>query len=108
VEADDLIGIDGPKDDIIDWFQWEATSTQLQVLSIVGSGGLGKTTLANQVYHAIRGQFSCAAFVSVSRKPNMRKILRDIAKGVGATDNTQDEDVQQLIDKLRRHLKDER
>ncbi|KAM0834894.1 hypothetical protein ACQ4PT_063298 [Festuca glaucescens] len=108
VEVDKLVGIDGPKDGIIDWFQWEATSTQLQVLSIVGSGGLGKTTLANQVYHAIRGQFSCAAFVSVSRNPNMRKILRDIAKGVGVTDNTPDDDVQQLIDKLRIRLQDER
>jgi hypothetical protein len=108
VEVDELVGIDGPMDYITDWFQWEATSTQVQVLSIVGSGGLGKTTLANQVYHAIEDQFSCAAFVSVSRNPNMRKILRDIAKGVRATDNTQDDDVPQLIEKLRLHLKDER
>uniref|UniRef100_A0ACD5ZZG4 Uncharacterized protein n=1 Tax=Avena sativa TaxID=4498 RepID=A0ACD5ZZG4_AVESA len=108
VEVDELVGIDGPKDDIIDWFQREATSTQLQVLSIVGSGGLGKTTLANQVYRAIRSQFSCAAFISVSRNPNMTKILRDIAKEVGVTDTTTDDGVQQLIDKLRYHLQDER
>jgi len=38
----------------------------------------------------------------------MRKILRDIAKGVGVTDTTMDDDVQQLIDKLRHHLQDER
>lgn len=107
-EVDELVGIDGPKDDIIDWFQSEATSTQLQVLSIVGSGGLGKTTLAKQVYHALESQFSCSAFVSVSRNPNMRKILRDIAQGVGFTDSPPDDDVQQLISKLRQHLKDER
>ncbi|KAF6993737.1 hypothetical protein CFC21_010582 [Triticum aestivum] len=107
-EVDELVGIDGPKDDIIDWFQWEATSTQPQVLSIVGSGGLGKTTLAKQVYHALESQFSCAAFVSVSRNPDMRKILRDIAQGVGFTDSPPDDDVQQLISKLRQHLKDER
>ncbi|VAH02820.1 unnamed protein product [Triticum turgidum subsp. durum] len=107
-EVDELVGIDGPKDDIIDWFQWEATSTQPQVLSIVGSGGLGKTTLAKQVYHALESQFSCAAFVSVSRNPDMRKILRDIAQGVGFTDSPPDDDVQQLISKLRQHLKNER
>jgi len=105
VEVDELVGIDGPKDDIIDWFQREATSTQLQVPSVVGSGGLGKTTLANQVYRAIRSQFSCAAFISVSRNPNMTKILRDIAKEVGVTDTTTDDGVH---DKLRYHLQDER
>ncbi|VAH14296.1 unnamed protein product [Triticum turgidum subsp. durum] len=107
-EVDELVGIDGPKDDIIDWFQWEATSTQPQVLSIVGSGGLGKTTLANQVYHAMESHFSCAAFVSVSRNPDMRKTLRDIAGGVGFSDYTLDDHVQQLISKLRQYLKDER
>lgn len=108
MEVDKLVGIDGPKDDIIKWFHMEGFSTQLQVLSIVGWGGLGKTTLANQVYHAIARQFSCAAFVSVSRKPNMRKILKDIARGVGVTDNAPDDDVQQLVDKLRQHLQNKR
>jgi hypothetical protein len=107
-EVDNLVGINGPKKHIIEWFKREGSSTKLKVLSVAGPGGLGKTTLANQVFATIKSQFSCAAFVSVSRIPNMKKILRDIAKGVGITDDTSDDDVKQLTDRLREHLKDER
>lgn len=100
--------IDGPKDDMLQWFQRNISSTELKVLSIVGAGGLGKTTLANQVYHTIKHQFSCTAFVSVSRKPDIKKILRDIAKGVGINDYASDDDATQLIDRIRNYLQDKR
>jgi adenylylsulfate kinase-like enzyme len=56
---------------------------QLMVLSIVGFGGLGKTTLANEIYRKLEGKFQCRAFVSASQKPNVRKILRTILSQVG-------------------------
>ncbi|WVZ94839.1 hypothetical protein U9M48_040679 [Paspalum notatum var. saurae] len=111
VEIDKLVGIDGPMKHIMEWLtmKTEASAAEPQVLSIVGCGGLGKTTLANQVYQNAKSQFSCSAFVSVSRTPDAKKILRDIAKEVGITaDNILDDDVRQLIDKLRRHLLDKR
>jgi hypothetical protein len=43
-EARDLVGIDGPRDQIIGWFGSE--EEQLKVVSIFGVGGQGKTTLA--------------------------------------------------------------
>jgi Holliday junction resolvasome RuvABC ATP-dependent DNA helicase subunit len=46
-------------------------------VSIVGLGGLGKTTLANQIFQKVRSQFDCTAFVSVTRSPNVNKILSD-------------------------------
>ena len=70
VEIDELVGIDGPKKHIIEWLTMErrASSSEPEVLSIVGCGGLGKTTLANQVYQSVKSQFSCTAFVSVFSK----------------------------------------
>ncbi|CAL5008114.1 unnamed protein product [Urochloa decumbens] len=93
VEIDDLVGIRCPMKHIIELLTKEnkGSSPQLQVLSIVGCGGLGKTALANQVYKNVKGQFSCGAFVSVSRNPDVKKILRDIAREVGITDNILDD-----------------
>ncbi|CAD6343380.1 unnamed protein product [Miscanthus lutarioriparius] len=111
VEIDKLVGIDGPKKYITEWLTMEtkkASSSELKVLSIVGCGGLGKTTLANQVYKDVKSQFSCAVFVSVSRTPDVRKVLRGIAKGVGITSNMLDDDEKELIDTLREHLQDKR
>ena len=104
------MAIDVPKKRIIELLSMEMNgpSTKLKVVPIAGCGGLGKTTLAKQVYDTIKGQFSCSAFVSVSRTPDVRKILIHISSGVGFTGYTQDDGVQQLIDKLRNYLNCER
>ncbi|TVU43040.1 hypothetical protein EJB05_09475, partial [Eragrostis curvula] len=52
-DIDRLVGIDGPKKHIIERL-FNGSSDELKVVSIVGCGGLGKTTLANQVYHTIK------------------------------------------------------
>ncbi|EEC78787.1 hypothetical protein OsI_19033 [Oryza sativa Indica Group] len=82
VEAEKLVGIDAPREKIIEWLEKDE-SRKLKVVSIVGFGGLGKTTLANQVYHKIKGQFDCSSFVPISRNPNTTKILADMLKRVG-------------------------
>ncbi|CAD6342380.1 unnamed protein product [Miscanthus lutarioriparius] len=110
VDIDKLVGIDAPKKQIIELLSMEmnGSSAKLKVFSIAGCGGLGKTTLAKLVYEDIKNQFKCAAFVSVSRTPDVRKVLRGIAKGVGITSNMLDDDEKELIDKLREHLQDKR
>jgi UDP-N-acetylmuramyl tripeptide synthase len=114
-EIGNLVGIESPKERIIEWLTTTvltnngSSSARLKVISIAGCGGLGKTTLANQVYHTIPSQFMCGVFVTVSRSPNMRKVLRDIAQGVGIPEKTsKNDDEQQLIEKLREHLQDKR
>jgi thymidylate kinase len=47
-----------------------------KIISIVGFGGLGKTTLANVVYEKIREQFDGWGFVSVSQTLDMTKLLK--------------------------------
>jgi len=79
-----LVGIEGPAEKLTALLmQGEgAQKQQLMVVSIVGVGGLGKTTLANSVYQRIRGEFQSQAFVSVSLKPDIKKIFSSILRQV--------------------------
>uniref|UniRef100_A0A0D9Y0G3 Rx N-terminal domain-containing protein n=1 Tax=Leersia perrieri TaxID=77586 RepID=A0A0D9Y0G3_9ORYZ len=73
-----LVGTDGPRDKLIEMLlEGEgALVNQLKVVSIIGFGGLGKTTLANEVCQKLEGQFKYQAFVLVSQKPDIKEILR--------------------------------
>ncbi|XBH59772.1 hypothetical protein VPH35_114461 [Triticum aestivum] len=69
----DLVCIDGPKDVLIKMLTEgdDMSMNQQKIVSIVGLGGLGKTTLAHVVYHRLKPQFDCVAFVRVPLKPDM-------------------------------------
>lgn len=109
VEAEKLVGIDGPVQNLMDWLMKDESTQQLKVVSIVGFGGLGKTTLANQVYHKIKNQFDRAAFVPVSRSPIIKKILCDLLTELGSSKvHASDEDERQLINNVRAYLQDKR
>ncbi|KAF6997639.1 hypothetical protein CFC21_013846 [Triticum aestivum] len=72
-----LVAIDGPVKDI-DSLLMDEKEMQLKVVAIVGSGGLGKTTLAMEVYRKIGGDFQYRASVSVSRTLDLENLLKDI------------------------------
>jgi hypothetical protein len=107
-EAAGLVGIDSPKKDLVTWLT--DTQKNLKVVSIVGFGGLGKTTLAKQVYDEIGQQFSCKAFVSVSQKPDMRGLLSGLQLKLGMEESSPARNVheQDIIERLRVHLKNKR
>lgn len=109
-DAKRLVGIDGPREEITKLLMEEDDRHfgRIKVVSIVGFGGLGKTTLANQVYAKIKSDFECTAFVSVSRTPHMPKILKDILSGVGYDDTEMEDDVPKLIETLRAYLMNKR
>ncbi|KAG2615233.1 hypothetical protein PVAP13_3NG068700 [Panicum virgatum] len=80
-EAAGLVGIDVPTDELTALLMGE--EQELKVASIVEFGGLGKTTLANQVYRKLERQFDCRAFVSVSQKPDILKLLNKVLLKIG-------------------------
>ncbi|VAI63670.1 disease resistance protein RGA5-like [Triticum dicoccoides] len=104
--ASNLVGIDEPKAELIKLLAEEEGC----MVSIVGSGGMGKTALANQVYQELKGQYKCRAFISVSRNPNITNILRTILGKVSNQPyaDTEEGSVQQLIIKITEFLLDKK
>jgi hypothetical protein len=111
-EQDGLVGIDQPRDELIKCLMEGVGSSvqKLKVISIAGPGGLGKTTLANEVYRKLEGQFQCRAFVSLSQQPDVSKILRNIFSQVCQQElpGTDIWDEGKLIDAIREVLKNKR
>ncbi|VAI91130.1 unnamed protein product [Triticum turgidum subsp. durum] len=108
VEGASLVGIEGPKDELIKLVTDEEVS--LKVISLIGFGGSGKTTLANQVYQKTGKLFNCQAFVSVSQNPDIRKILRSVLSQIRKEDSpiSRSSDEEWLINSMRDFLKDKR
>jgi len=81
-EVTKLIGIDESRGELLSML-WspqgnEVSHKKMKIVSVVGVGGLGKTTLAKVVYDYLKSQFDCGAFVPVGRNPDVKKVLRDI------------------------------
>ncbi|XP_048566320.1 disease resistance protein RGA5-like isoform X1 [Triticum urartu] len=101
-----LVGMEGPTNEVVSWLKDE--DKQLKVVSIVGFGGLGKTTLANEVYHKLKAEFHCSAFVPVSQKPNIPKLLNSLLTQLGCGQPFHDCELNVLLDQLRENLKNKR
>uniref|UniRef100_A0A8R7JVE3 Disease resistance protein RPM1 n=1 Tax=Triticum urartu TaxID=4572 RepID=A0A8R7JVE3_TRIUA len=105
-----LVGVDGPRDDLAKWVMEDENKHGRKVLSIVGFGGLGKTTLANEICRKIQGHFDCHAFVLVSQKPDTIKIIKDMISQVSYSDEFKKDmeiwDEKKSISKLRELLQE--
>ncbi|RCV39148.1 hypothetical protein SETIT_8G200100v2 [Setaria italica] len=110
-EVKELVGIDEARDELINKIFIEENKVPLKqgrIVSIVGFGGLGKTTLANAVYKKIRAKFDCYAFVSVSQTPDLKKLYNSLLYDLGKSINEKTLGERQLIEVLREFLEDKR
>ncbi|KAG9448695.1 hypothetical protein H6P81_008660 [Aristolochia fimbriata] len=79
IGEDDIVGIDENRDLLIGWLTEEEEQQRL-VLSVVGMGGLGKTTLVNKAYNnqIVKGHFDCHAWITVSQTYRVEELLRNM------------------------------
>ncbi|CAL4990940.1 unnamed protein product [Urochloa decumbens] len=75
-DASELVGMEEKKVELIKLLRLH------EMVCIVGYAGMGKTTLANLVYHTLGDEFQCRAFVSLHPSPNIMEILGTILKQV--------------------------
>jgi len=80
LEEADLVGIEKPKKQLISWLNQD--DSRREVVSVVGMGGLGKTTLVKKVYDdaQVKLQFEYRAWVTVSQSFKMEDLLKDMVR----------------------------
>ncbi|CAL5377060.1 unnamed protein product [Camellia sinensis] len=82
IMEEDIVGLDKDLTEIVEHLVKE--ERQCRVVSIWGMGGLGKTTLAKEVYHHndVRRHFDCFAWAFISQQCNLREVLEGILIGL--------------------------
>jgi hypothetical protein len=109
VHPSTVIGRDEDKENIINLLMHPDASKNVNVISIVGLGGLGKTTLAKLVYNDERvvGHFQLRMWVCVSEDFSVTRLIKEILKSACGTID-ENWNVDTLQTKLREHLKDKK
>ncbi|KAJ6714745.1 DISEASE RESISTANCE PROTEIN RP [Salix viminalis] len=76
LDMSDLVGIEERKSKLVGWLVNGRSGRE--VVSLAGMGGLGKTTLAKQVYDDadVKKHFSVHAWIRVSRSYKMEELLK--------------------------------
>ncbi|XP_022637882.1 putative disease resistance RPP13-like protein 1 [Vigna radiata var. radiata] len=85
-----IYGRDDDKESIFNWLTSELTSDtdiNLSILSIVGMGGLGKTSLAQHVFNdpRLEGKFNIKAWVSVPQEFDVLNVSKAILESVSTS-----------------------
>ena len=76
------------------------------IISLVGQGGIGKTTLVKKVYDEVKHNFDCSVWITVSQSYHMEELLRVTMNQIGQiADSTTN---QGLITPLRQYLQTKR
>ncbi|KAI3465708.1 hypothetical protein Pfo_022371 [Paulownia fortunei] len=80
LEEEDVVGIEKPRKQLLEWI-W-SMDNGLEVISVVGMGGLGKTTLVKKVYddESIKRHFNCHVWVTVSDSTDVKHLLGNLIK----------------------------
>ncbi|VAH26037.1 unnamed protein product [Triticum turgidum subsp. durum] len=103
----DLIALKEPSSKLL--MHLAATQARLKLVSIVGMEGIGKTTLAKEVYAKLQCKFECRAFVTLGRKPSLVATRLDILhqvkpQGTIPLNGTEAPEMNQVVTELREHL----
>ncbi|KAL2515206.1 putative disease resistance RPP8-like protein 4 [Forsythia ovata] len=99
----DMVGFDDDLKKIKD--RLTGQPSKLQILSIVGMGGIGKTTFARNVYDdpIIENYFDTRAWTTISQQSNVQKMLTDLLESTNYQSN-----IENLAEKLYKCLKGRR
>ncbi|CDP18158.1 unnamed protein product [Coffea canephora] len=108
----DVVGFEEDKDMLMAWAL--DMVDEHKVMFVVGMGGSGKTTLAKQVFEAVKQDFGFSAWISVSKSKKKLEILRnmlDLCRCSSRAETApapQQQSSEHCINLIRDHLQDKR
>ncbi|KAL5552271.1 hypothetical protein UlMin_002447 [Ulmus minor] len=76
----DIVGLDEPKRQLVRWLVKGGSGRE--VISVAAMGGMGKTTLAKQVYDApeVKKNFTICAWITVSQSFRLGELLKELVR----------------------------
>ncbi|MFS7960675.1 putative virus X resistance protein-like, coiled-coil [Helianthus anomalus] len=107
VEEENVVGFDKEAEKVVGWLK--AATDELEVISVVGMGGLGKTTLVKKVYNdsSVQYEFFIRSWVYVSQVYSTREVFLKILYDVTRENKDMSQwSVETIADELRTRLKD--
>ncbi|KAH7511304.1 hypothetical protein FEM48_ZijujUnG0026300 [Ziziphus jujuba var. spinosa] len=111
VEEDDVVGFANDTTTLVKLLT-DQGNMDLEVVSIIGMGGLGKTTLARKIYNntLVKDRFKdCCAWVDVSQRSQTKGVLLDILNCfTTVSDRISQRPVEELKVELGKCLKEKR
>ncbi|PON94755.1 NB-ARC domain, LRR domain containing protein [Trema orientale] len=80
LERTDIVGIDEPKRQLVEWLVKGGSGRE--VVSVAAMGGMGKTTLAKQVCNTaeVKKHFKISAWITVSQSFRLGELLKDLVR----------------------------
>ncbi|CAJ2639918.1 unnamed protein product [Trifolium pratense] len=114
IEEGEVVGYEVQRERLIDWLI--KGRDERTVVSVVGMGGQGKTTLAKKVFDSknVIGHFDCRVWITVSQSYNVEGLLRDMLlkfykqKGEDPPKDIFQMDRGSLTDEVRNYLQQKR
>ncbi|XP_078165348.1 disease resistance protein RPP13-like isoform X3 [Carex rostrata] len=104
VDETEVVGMQADKNKILELLHTEQTPRRA-VITIVGPGGLGKTTLAHMVYKSARADFDYHVMLSISQQFSLTDLL---GKMLPKDSTRENQTVGDLVNKLRSFLSTKR
>ncbi|KAI5346940.1 hypothetical protein L3X38_014819 [Prunus dulcis] len=117
IEEAEVVGVESARDELINWLVEGASKHERrEVISVLGMGGLGKTTLAKKVYdnQKVMAHFDCCAWITVSQSYHVEDLLRMMIRQFCKSrkeyipEGTDQMDQESLIVKSREYLRQKR
>ena len=80
IEETEVVGIESHRNKLINWLVKRPSNRT--VITVVGIGGVGKTTLVKKVYdnEKVVAHFNCRAWITVSKSYKMEELFRNMIK----------------------------